>query len=368
MSEEPTATETESEPVSVPTLVGLDLGTNSSCLIAEAKGSDKVLLSEIVPTVVGYAKDGLLPGILPDDRTTLFGNEALKFRLHLNMIRPLKRGVIGDLKTATDFMRHLRTRIPVPAGAEIRAVIGVPARADETAREQVREAVRGVFSKILLIPEPFLAALGYRDESKLGLADYIDPVNNSLFIDIGAGSTDLCIVQGYYPQPNDQISIPFAGDAVDASITHLVSQKYPDCDLSEHRICEIKETHSYVGELAAPIVAPVVIGGKPRKLDVGQEIGSATRELLDLIFEAVKQELALANPDGVPELLQNIVITGGGSQIRNIAPFLQGMLEEEGYDQPRVRIIGADYKEFVAKGAMKAARAVKERQWQNIID
>lgn len=368
MSEEPTATSAESEPAAVPTLVGLDLGTNSSCLMAAPQGSEKLIVSEIVPSVVGYAKEGLLPGILPDDRTVLFGNEALKFRLHLSMVRPLKSGVIGDLKAATDFLRHLRTRIPVPQGAEIRAVIGVPARADETAREHVREAVRGVFNKILLIPEPFLAALGYRDESKLGNAEYIDPVNNSLFIDIGAGSTDLCIVQGYYPQPNDQISFPFAGDAVDSSIAHLVSQKYPDCDLSVHRICEIKETHSYVGDLKAPIVAPVVIGGKPRKLDVGDEIGTATRELLDLIFEAVKQELAMANPDGVPELLQNIVITGGGSQIRNIAPELQGMLEEEGYDQPRVRVIGADYKEFVAKGAMKAARAVKERQWQNIIE
>ena len=34
-------------------------------------------------------------------------------------------------------------------------------------------------------------------------------------IDIGAGSTDVCLIQGYYPSAEDQISFPFAGDAVD---------------------------------------------------------------------------------------------------------------------------------------------------------
>ena len=46
----------------------------------------------------------------------------------------------------------------------------------------------------------FLAALGMRDESRLGDPDYCDPVSNSLFVDIGAGTTDFCIVQGYLPK------------------------------------------------------------------------------------------------------------------------------------------------------------------------
>ncbi|MBN2069411.1 MAG: rod shape-determining protein [Opitutales bacterium] len=347
-------------------LVGFDWGTNSSCIMASTTGSNDLLTNEIIPSIVGYAKEGLLEGILPSDKTVLFGKEALKYRIYCQLQRPMRNGVIDDLKSASDYAGHIKEHLP--EGREYRAVIGVPARADQIARENVRTAVKGVFDKVILIPEPFLAALGYRDESRLKEDGYIDPVNNSLFIDIGAGSSDLCLVQGYYPQPDDQISIPYAGDAVDAELSKEILQKYPDSDLSIHSVIEIKEEHAYMGPQKSDIIVKKIIGGKPRTLDIGYEIGQSTLTLLDLIFEGVKQEIAKANPDSVPELLQNIVLTGGGSQIKNFAEVLQKMLEDDGYEQPKVRIIGENYKEFVAKGAMKAARAAKERQWQTLID
>jgi len=370
MADESTETTTaptmSSNTASETILVGLDWGTNSSCVMAATTENTELLTNEIIPSVVGYAKEGLLEGILPSDKTVLFGQEALKYRIYCQLVRPLRNGVIDEVKSATDYAQHLKERLP--EGSEFRAVIGVPARADEEARENVRTAIKGVFDKIILIPEPFLAALGYRDESRLGEEDYIDPVNNSLFVDIGAGSSDLCLVQGYYPQAEDQISIPYAGDAVDAELGKEILQKYPDSDLSIHSVIEIKEKHSYAGESNEDISIKKVIGGKPRELSIGYELGQCTLTLVDLIFEGIKQEVAKANPDSVEELLQNIVLTGGGSQIKNIANVLQKLLEDEGYEQPKVRIIGADYKEFVAKGAMKAARAAKERQWQTLID
>ena len=47
-----------------------------------------------------------------------------------------------------------------------------------------------------------------RNEEKLNDPDYKDPVSNSLFVDIGAGTTDFCIVQGYFPKQEDLLSIP----------------------------------------------------------------------------------------------------------------------------------------------------------------
>lgn len=348
-------------------LVGLDLGTNASCVKAAKPGQPDLVVDDTVPTLVGYAKEGLIDGILPGDAEMLFGQDAIKHRLHLEVVQPLEAGVIGNLRAATDYCRHMRDRLNLTNGTEARAVVGVPARTESGAREHVRQAVSGVFDKVILIPEPFLAALGFRDESRLTDSTYIDPVNNSLFIDIGAGSTDLCLVQGYYPQPDDQISIPFAGDAVDAALAKEISQKYPDCDLSMPKVREIKEEFSYVGELKGPIVVERVIGGKVKKLDVGEEIGRACHELLDLVFEGVREVIAKANPDSVPELLQNIVLTGGGSQIKNFDTELQKLLEDDGFNQPKVRVAGKDYKQFVARGAIKAARAAKERQWQTLI-
>lgn len=346
--------------------VGLDWGTNKSCLKAAFAGSNDMACEEIIPTIVGYAKEGILDGLLPGNATTLFGQEALQHRLHLNLVQPMIDGVVEDLSSARDFAKHLRARIDAD-GAEIRAVMGVPANADATARENLRQSVHGLFDRVILIPEPFLAALGYRDESRLSDPTYVDPVRNSLFVDIGGGTTDICLVQGYYPTANDQVSISFAGDKVDALFADAILKTYPDCELSNITIRNLKEQHSFVGKASAPVIVNVMVGGKMRKLDVTEQIQSACAELLNRIFEAVKSLIVRASGDSVTELLQNIVLTGGGSRVKGLGTELQRLLAEEGFEQPQVKLVGERYKEFVAKGALKAARQARENQWQQVI-
>jgi rod shape-determining protein MreB len=347
--------------------LGFDWGTNKSCLKASYAGSSEMFVEEIIPTIVGYAKEGILDGLLPDNATTLFGKQALQHRLHLNLVQPMIDGVVEDLKSARDFAAHLRTRIDVPANTEIRAVIGVPANADAAARENVRNCVQGHFDRVILIPEPFLAALGYRDESRLNDETYVDPVRNSLFVDIGGGTTDVCLVQGYYPTAEDQVSIAFAGDKVDDLFREAILKTYPDCELSNITIRNLKEQHSFVGNTNEPIYVNVMVGGKARKLDVTEQINTACAELLARIFEAVKTLIVRASSDSVTELLQNIVLTGGGSRIKGIDAELQRMLAEEGFEKPQVKVVGERYKEFVAHGALKAARQARENQWQQVI-
>ena len=57
-------------------LVGFDLGTNSSSVMASAPGSSELTFSAIVPTVVGYADIGIVSGIIPGNASVLFGDEA----------------------------------------------------------------------------------------------------------------------------------------------------------------------------------------------------------------------------------------------------------------------------------------------------
>ena len=128
--------------------------------------------------------------------------------LHGDLVAPLDEGVITRPDAARDFMQHIRSLADPSGRAEIRAVVGIPANAGEAAREDIRRAAIGSFDRILLIPEPFLAALGFRDDSRVKQSGYVDPVVNSLFIDIGGGTSDLCLVQRYIPTKDDQISIP----------------------------------------------------------------------------------------------------------------------------------------------------------------
>lgn len=348
-------------------LLGFDWGTNTSCLQGAYPGQSELSVNELVPTVVGYAKEGIVNDLLPDNASILYGQQAIQYRLHLNLKAPMVDGVLFDQASARDFALHMRTLIKTDPGTDIRAVIGVPANADATARENIRQAVLGIFQRVILIPEPFLAALGFRGESSLSDPSYVDPVRNSMFVDIGAGTTDVCLVQGYYPTSSDQISISFAGDKVDQLIDEGIRHTYPDCILTSHKIREIKEKFSFVGKPEAPCIASVMIGGKARKLDVTEQVNAACTELLQQIFTTVKDLIPRASSDTVEELLQNIILTGGGSMVKGIDTELQRLLAEDGYEQPVVKVVGEKYKEFVARGALKAARSAREDQWQQLV-
>ena len=370
VSADPFPTTTRSAPNKTKTktvLIGFDLGTNKSCVLAGAPGTTDIALSKIIPSVVGYVKEGIVDGIIAGNSSTLFGEEALKNMLHVRLVAPLAEGVIADPEAAKDLFKHVRSVVDSAGGAEIRAVIGIPANADEKAREDIRQAALGIFDRLLLIPEPFLSALGFRDDSRVGQPGYVDPVTNSLFIDIGGGTSDLCLVQGYFPTSEDQISIPFAGDAIDELLQEDLNRVYPNNGLSQHKIREIKEANAYVGPIRKPIDVRVIMGGKAHNLELGEALGRSTNLLIDKIYPALTTLISRASSDSVVTLLQNIIITGGGSQIKGIDTVLQKRLTDDGYESPKVKLAGQDYKRYVAIGALKAARAARENQWQFLL-
>ncbi len=372
-----TPTSASSQPAAAPSpgkapdrkvvLVGFDLGTNKSCVLAGTAGSNDIAVSKVIPSVVGYVKEGIVDGIIAGNSRVLFGDQAIQNALHVNIVPPLAEGVVAGIAAARDFLRHIRNLADPSGQAEIRAVIGVPANADESSREDLRQAAMGVFDRIILIPEPFLSALGYRDDSRVGQPGYVDPVTNSLFIDIGGGTSDLCLVQGYFPTADDQISIAFAGDSIDSLIQTELDRTYPNNGLSRTKVREIKEAHSYVGPIRKPIDVRVILGGKAHVLELGEVLGRSANALVDKVYPALVTLISRASSDSVVTLLQNIVVTGGGSQLKGIDTVLQQRLVEDGYESPKVKLAGQDYKRYVAMGALKAARSARENQWQVLL-
>ena len=344
--------------------VGLDLGTLLSCVVTKLTkpGSDDVP-GELIPTVVGYPEDGILAGILPGNSSMLHGEEAMANQLHLRLVHPLSDGVVQDVDATKSFLNYLREKIDPERKREVLCVVGIPAVADAEAKENLKKAATGAFDGVLFIPEPFLAALGMRDEEQVGNPDYQDPVSNSLFVDIGAGTTDFCIVQGYFPKPEDLMSIPFAGNEVDVILDQAIREAYPEVEVPLSMIRDFKESYSYVGESESGVRVKVPVEGKPRKIEVGKQVGGACNQLLEEVFETIKKVIAVASPESVFSLLQNIVLTGGGSRIRNIDQELQRLLLDDGYEDPEVRISAREVKPFVAIGAMKVAKAAREDQW-----
>ena len=344
--------------------LGLDLGTLQSYFVTKlSKPGTEEKHGTIVPTVVGYPEDGILSGILPGNSKMLHGEDAISNELHLRMVHPLSDGVVSDLDATKSFLSYLRTKVDPDFKREVLCVVGIPAVADADAKENLKKAAKGAFDGVLFIPEPFLAALGMRDEERLQDPEYRDPVSNSLFVDIGAGTTDFCIVQGYFPKPEDLLSIPFAGNEVDILLDQAIRKDFPEVDVPLSMIRKFKESYSYVGESESGARVKVPVGGKPRKIEIGKQVGESCNQLLQEVFESIKKVISMASPQSVFPLLQNIILTGGGSRIRNIDQELQRMLTDDGYEEPEVTISSKEVKPFVAMGALKVAKAARDDQW-----
>lgn len=344
--------------------VGIDLGTNTTVVAASVNGQPLRLEDDLCRSVVGFPKAGIIPGILPSDTDALFGDEALKFRLHLDLKWPLKEGFVDDVEVCELFCAHVRRLVDPKGKLHLQGVVGSPANASAPRLKDIRRAMRGFLERLLIVPEPFLAAMGLREDDgfrKLGQES--DPTKHSLIVDIGAGTTDLCLVRGYYPTADDQISFNKAGDFIDESITKSIQRRFPDLNLTRVTVTKMKEDHSFVPGFSRDAKVKVYVDGRPRTIDFGEIIQEACDQLVPPIVKGIKDLLQRCDSDSIVEVMQNIIVTGGGSQIQGLAQRIQDVLRAEDYDCART-IMPADYKRLVARGGLKIAESVRENQWQ----
>jgi rod shape-determining protein MreB len=344
--------------------VGLDLGTHTSVFQITENGKALPLENELVPSVVGFPRTGIIPGILPPDASILFGDEALRYRPHLDLRWPLRFGGIDDLELCKVFTYHLRDLMDPTGRREIWGVLGAPANCSPSRQKDLRNAMVGVLDRMVVVPEPFLAAMGLRDDPAFrDGGEGMDPSRHSLIVDIGAGTTGLCLVRGYYPAEEDQISIPGAGTQVDEMLLQGIRQRYPDIRLSRLTARELKEAYSHVGDEVQPVEVRVHTDGRPLQIDLGDILRAACESILPGILGGIKELLTRCDSDCAESVLRNIIITGGGSGIRGLCGRIQGDLREDGYDVATTRK-PADSRRLVARGALKVAEALREDQWQ----
>jgi rod shape-determining protein MreB len=345
--------------------VGMDLGTNTSVILASREGRPLDLKKDLEKSVVGFPKPGIIPGILPSDKEVLFGEEAISYRLHLDLKWPLHEGFVRDVETCRMLTRHLRSLVDPDASTPLWGVVGAPANASPDRQRDIRATMIGVLERMLIVPEPFLAAMGLRDDPGFrGSSGQDDPTKHSLIIDIGAGTTDLCLVRGYFPTADDQISFPKAGNFIDDLLEQAVSRRYPDVKLTRVTITQIKEQHSAVKGRQREAKVKVYVGGRPQVLDFSALIQDACDAIASPILKGVKELLARCDSDSIAEVMRNIIVTGGGSEIEGLCEKIESELRAEGYDSARA-IRPTDYKRLVARGALKIAENVREEQWQH---
>lgn len=335
--------------------IGIDLGTSRTSVSA-SNGVRETVLS-----YVGYPKDVVSLKLLK--REKLFGQEARERRLSLRFYRPLQNGVIKgsakkdkdyeeNLTAAKDLVRHA-IEIARPRKDELRyGVIGVPAQAGINNKEAIIDVARESLDSVMLCSEPFAVAYG------------LELLENVLVIDIGAGTTDLCRLYGAMPGPEDQVTIPLAGDAIDEALHKALQEKCVGADFNIHMVKAFKEKYAFVAEASRPVVVELPVRGKPTPFDITQEMRAACRSLIPPIVEALHRLVATFDPEFQDQLRSNVLLGGGGSQIAGLGEAIEDEMRSK---MGGGRVTTVDEPIYAgANGALKIARDMPDEFWQKL--
>ena len=338
--------------------VGLDLGTSQSSI------STSTDIRQTVTSVVGWPKDLISYKFL--QKQVVIGDECLENRMAVDMIWPLEHGVFRhrsdpDAETEgpdgedreAEAVHHMVTYIIELADAspnqEIRAVIGCPARATDEDRKALTDAVDGLVKYAMVASEPFLVAYG------------LDLFNNALIIDIGAGTLDLCRMHGTIPGEDDQRTLLKAGNYIDSRFHMLLQEKVQDSPITLEMARRIKEQYAFVSSHKEVISVDFQVDGKPKTYDVTNELREACESVLPDLITSARELIVSFDPEFQDELRRNIVLAGGGSQIRGLTEEVRSNLTEFG----TCRVSAVEDPIYAgAEGALRLAMDMPESEWR----
>ncbi len=339
-----------------PVYVGMDLGTFKTS-VASSTG-----YRDVLPTAVGWPKDHIARTML--GRDVVFGKDLTEHRLALDVVRPFEKGALKYVDAAAAGMnakqveKHaLATKLVIEYSVQavqpdrdrpVYGVIGVPSRASMKNKKFIMDAAAGTFDAVAIVSEPFTIAYG------------MNRLSDALVIDIGAGTIDICPIYGVYPSDDEQITLSVGGDAVDEEFEKRLKLKYPTAQVSRNMVRELKERHGFVNDMSDAAVVSLPVAGKPTQMDVTEPLKAACMTIVGPIVEAVRGLIGRFDPEFQQRLRHNIILGGGGSQLKGLDRVIETSLKEYGGAKV-TRVSDATYAGAV--GALKLAMSMPTHGW-----
>jgi rod shape-determining protein MreB len=287
--------------------LGIDLGTANTLVFIPNEG---VVLNE--PSVVAVS--------VPDNKIVAVGDGAKdmvgKTPDTIVAYRPLKDGVIADYRVTEAMLRYFinkalgRWNIFKPE-----VMISVPAGVTSTERRSVVEAAMKAGARAAYVmKEPILAAIG------AGIPIY--EATGHMVVDIGGGTTDAAVISlgGIVASASHKV----AGNKIDQAIADYIKKTF-NLAIGERTAEEIKiaigSAVPVQEELYHDVKGRDFLTGLPRTVKIGtNEIVKGIDGELKDIMRTIKVVLQDTPPELASDIIdQGIVMTGGSSQLRNIA-------------------------------------------------
>jgi actin-like ATPase involved in cell morphogenesis len=126
---------------------------------------------------------------------------------------------------------------------------------------------------------------------------------------------------------------------------------------------EIKEKYGFVHDVNEKAIVSLPIRGKPHDFDVTAPLKTACRVIVDPIIQGLSELIARFDPEFQQRMLQNIILGGGGSQVKGLDVVIEAGMKE--YGGAKVKRVG-DAVFAGAVGALKLAMGMPRDCWTQL--
>lgn len=290
--------------------LGIDLGTSQVVIYVSGKG---VVLKE--PAVIAVdQKDGHMIACGKEARDMLGRSPD-----SILVIRPLEKGVIAAYDYAEQMLRYLVRKVCAYRILKPRVAVSVPASVTEVEQRSVVEAVSAAGARhVVLIEEAVAAAIG------AGLD--VSAACGSMVINIGGGTTDMAVLS--LKGIATSCSLRIGGNDMDQAIVRYLRNHHNliiGQRMAEDLKIEIGSALPPDEKMTRLAKGRDAMTGLPAVREVtALEIRDALEEALREILSGVQRVMEATPPELLGDVLENgMMLTGGGAQMRGMAPFLE---------------------------------------------
>jgi rod shape-determining protein MreB len=286
--------------------VGIDLGTYNIIIYVKGKG---IVIQE--PSIVAVSKK--------EKKIVAIGKEALTMQGRtpesLEVMRPLKDGVIADYLVTEAILRHFLEKVCGRLNPfKPRVMISAPVGITSVETRAVHDAgIQAGGKEVYLIPEPLAAALG------AGMP--IHTPTGNMVVDIGGGISEAAIISMNEIVVADAVRV--GGIKIDEAIASYIRKKY-NLQIGEATAeavkIEIGSALPLPEKLQTEVKGRDLVTGLPKTVVVNSdEVTEAIAEPLKAIVGMVKRVLEKAPPELASDIIdRGMLLTGGGALLRNI--------------------------------------------------
>ena len=297
--------------------LGVDLGTSNLLVYVEKKG---IIFNE--PSVIAFDRES--------GKVVAAGADAHKMlgKVHdkISVIKPLKNGVISDMRAAKALLSYVLKKVENLTEKELShtsSVICCPSEVTKIERDIMIELALNMGISDVFIEEEIKAAA-------LGANVDIFKSKGVMIVDIGGGTTDVGVLS--FGDIVLSRTIRMAGSYIDSEVAKLIKKK------DKVEIGELTSERSKIELADLRVESPLVVNryagrdivrGVPKWVNISSD---DIKSVLIPAYEDVVKLIAAVLKDTPPELsadiFQNgILLTGGGALIKGVEDFISSRIK-----------------------------------------